>query len=71
MKYLNEIKYEKTVVDDQIVELAEKYIAEGIIPARFSDDAIHIAAASVKECDILVSWNFRHVVKLKTIQRDK
>ncbi|WAM36591.1 type II toxin-antitoxin system VapC family toxin [Caldicellulosiruptor acetigenus] len=67
-KYLNGIEYEKIVIDEQVMELAEKYIAEGIIPAKYSGHAIHIAAASVKDCEILVSWNFKHIVKVKTIQ---
>ncbi|WAM36924.1 type II toxin-antitoxin system VapC family toxin [Caldicellulosiruptor acetigenus] len=67
-EYLNGIQYEKIAVDEHVMELAERYIDAGIIPARFSDDAIHIAVASVKDCEILVSWNFKRIVKLKTIQ---
>jgi len=53
-------------VDEEIDKLADKYIEEGIIPAVYRDDALHIAIASVKGLDILVSWNFRHLVKHKT-----
>lgn len=53
-------------VDEEIDRLADKYIAEGIIPAVYRDDALHIALASVKGLDILVSWNFKHLVKHKT-----
>lgn len=67
-EYLNGIQYDKIAVDEQVMELAEKYIAAGIIPAKFSGDAIHIAAASIKDCEILVSWNLKCIVKLKTIQ---
>lgn len=30
------------------------------------DDALHIACASVNDLDAIISWNFEHIVKLKT-----
>lgn len=49
--------------------LADKYIAEGILTDTFRDDARHIAVATVQNVDILVSWNFRHVVHYEKIRR--
>ena len=46
--------------------LAEKYIAEGALPGGSLTDARHIAMATVGELDIIVSLNFRHIVKEKT-----
>ena len=54
------------VVTEEINCLAEKYIDEKIIPIRYRDDALHIALASINEADILVSWNFKHLVRHKT-----
>lgn len=48
--------------------LAEKYIQEGIIPQKYSTDALHIAIAVINKIDVLVSWNMEHIVKLKTIK---
>ena len=48
--------------------LAEKYIEEGIIPQKYSTDALHIAIAVINKMDALVSWNMEHIVKLKTIK---
>ncbi len=59
---LNEI----LAVDEEVDRVADKYIEEGIIPAVYRDDALHIALTSVKGLDVLVSWNFRHLVKHKT-----
>lgn len=50
----------------EVEELTSKYIAEGIIPSRYEEDAIHIAIATVYNMDIVVSWNFAHIVKAKT-----
>jgi len=48
-------------------ELAAAYIAEGVIGPRMRADALHIALATVARVDVLVSWNFKHVVNLKRI----
>ncbi len=39
----------------------------GIIPVKYATDALHIAAATVAGLDYIVSLNFRHIVKHKTI----
>ena len=47
--------------------LARRYVAEGVIPQKYATDSIHIAAASVHDLDFIVSFNFKHIVKRKTI----
>jgi predicted nucleic acid-binding protein len=47
--------------------LADKYVSEEIIPQKYRTDGIHIAMATINDLDIIVSYNFRHIVKLKTI----
>ena len=53
--------------NDKIMRLADLYIASNIIPEKYSTDAIHIAAATVAGLDFIISLNFRHIVKHKTI----
>ncbi|HHT9105057.1 MAG TPA: PIN domain nuclease [Candidatus Wujingus californicus] len=53
-------------VDIETEELAERYVKEGIIPERYRSDAVHIAVAVVNGIEVIVSWNFEHIVKLKT-----
>ncbi len=48
-------------------ELAEAYIAEAVISAKMRADAQHIAIATVARVDVLVSWNFKHIVNLQRI----
>lgn len=49
------------------VEILKKiYISEGIIPERYENDALNIALTTVHSLDILISWNFKHIVKRKT-----
>jgi hypothetical protein len=54
--------------NDAIKELANIYTLEGIIPERFFTDGLHIAAATVYELDFIVSFNFQHIVKRKTVE---
>jgi predicted nucleic acid-binding protein len=53
-------------VDVEAEELAERYIKEDIIPVRYRSDALHIAVAVINGIEAIVSWNFEHIVKLKT-----
>ena len=48
-------------------ELAAAYIKDGAIGERMRADALHIALATVARVDVLVSWNFKHIVNLKRI----
>lgn len=48
-------------------ELASAYIESGAIGERMRADALHIALATVARVDILVSWNFKHIVNLTRI----
>lgn len=65
---LAEIILEIVSVNEDIYSLAQKYIDEGIIPQKYQDDALHIALATYSEADALISWNFKHMVNLKTIR---
>ena len=46
--------------------LAGIYVKHGVFPEKYFDDALHVALASVNQIGILLSWNFTHLVKLKT-----
>jgi predicted nucleic acid-binding protein len=51
----------------EIERLADVYVTAGVIPGKYATDALHIAAAAVAGLDYIVSLNFRHIVKHKTI----
>ena len=42
------------------------YIKEELIPEKFENDALLLALTTVYSIDILISWNFKHLVKRKT-----
>ena len=61
-------KLEKVYLDEEAVLLAEAYIKEGIVGEANRVDAQHIAIATVQRVDVLVSWNFQHIVKWSRIR---
>ena len=46
--------------------LGEKYMQRKIFPAKYRDDGLHIAIATIHRLEIVVSWNLKHMVKWKT-----
>jgi predicted nucleic acid-binding protein len=47
-----------------IIALRDAYLAAGILAPRWMDDATHVAAATVARADAIVSWNFKHIVRV-------
>lgn len=66
--YLSDIDYTKLEINEEILELAQKIIDMGILRPKSFDDCQHIAAAVVNGCDCIISWNFKHIVNIKTIR---
>jgi len=59
---------EYVILDNEAIELAKRYIEEGIVTERFLIDAQHIAIATINRVNALVSWNFKHIVNLKRVR---
>ena len=53
----------------EAIELAERYVREGIVSAQFYPDALHVAIAVCGGLDIVVSWNLRHLVNVRRVER--
>jgi uncharacterized radical SAM superfamily Fe-S cluster-containing enzyme len=58
---------EKLYANDEAKSLAKVYVKKGIIPEKYYMDALHIAIASVNRLNFVVSFNYGHIVKLKTL----
>jgi hypothetical protein len=54
-------------VSEEAIKLQGRYIQEGIVSPQYYDDALHVAVATVSECDCIVSWNFKHIVNYHKI----
>jgi hypothetical protein len=62
------INYKEYAVNDDMLKLAEKYMEQKIVSGNYYGDALHIAVATVIGVDVLVSWNFKHIVNLDRIK---
>jgi len=54
-------------INDESIQLANSYITENILTPKFFNDAIHIALATISKVDVLISWNFKHIVNYHKI----
>ncbi len=50
------------------ITLAETYVREKVVGDTHLDDCLHIALATIYHVDILVSWNFKHIVNIYRIR---
>lgn len=62
------VPFADTVTDEaEALSLQQAYIQSGIISQKWADDALHVAFATVSDCELIVSWNFKHIVNLRRI----
>lgn len=66
--YLNQIRFTVLDITEDIEAIAEKIIEMGILTPKSFDDCQHIGAALVNDCDCIISWNFKHIVNIRTIR---
>jgi len=67
MSLITEYNIAVLAPSDEAVKIADIYVEEGIIPKKYRTDGLHIAIATVNDLDIIISMNFRHIVKRRTI----
>jgi predicted nucleic acid-binding protein len=59
---------ELIVTDDEVKQLFTAYQTHAVLGARYQNDMMHIALATVVNADLLVSWNFKHIVRFDKIR---
>jgi len=55
-------------IDDEVQQLSVAYIDERILEKTSEGDALHVAAATVADADVILSWNFKHIVNYDRIR---
>jgi predicted nucleic acid-binding protein len=66
--YRNSIGFcEKVIITDSALRLQEAYLKQKIVSSEWESDALHVAVATVCKCDMIVSWNFKHIVNYQKI----
>ena len=54
-------------ISEEGVDLQIAYLGAGIVGEGATADALHVAMATVLDCRMIVSWNFRHIVHFQKI----
>ena len=63
-----EIELSVVNAETKVEDLSQEFIKLGILKEKSLDDCMHIATALLLKCDVIVSWNFKHIVNDKTIE---
>jgi predicted nucleic acid-binding protein len=62
------INFKEIIASPECIELANKYLKEKVVGQTSLEDCVHIATATIYKADILVSWNFKHIVNVMRIR---
>lgn len=55
-------------ITDEAINLANMYIKEKVVGQTSFADCLHIALATINYADLLISWNFKHIVNIFRIR---
>ena len=59
---------QRIALTEEAMRLADCYISENVVGKTSREDCLHIALATIYRADILISWNFKHIVNVKRIR---
>jgi predicted nucleic acid-binding protein len=58
---------EITEITQESLDLRKANLKAGIVSTKYANDALHVAMATIAGCDIILSWNFKHIVHFDKI----
>lgn len=61
---LPDSRIERVYSDNETLALRDAYLEAKILGPKWLDDMTHVALATVARADAIVSWNFKHIVRL-------
>ena len=64
LKKIPENALELVGINAEVLELRNAYLRAKILDAKSQNDATHVAAATAARADAIISWNFKHIVRL-------
>lgn len=59
---------ERVSISSEAEALRAAYLADGVVGPSSTVDALHVALATTSKVDVIVSWNFRHIVHFEKIR---
>ena len=69
LEKMSDIDYDVIPTTESVIQLANHYGEFGVLSPKSRDDLLHIAHATIGECQMIASWNFKHFVNYKTMDR--
>ncbi len=66
---INLYLFDKVDIGEQAIEMMNRYLSAKIVTVKSRNDALHVAIATVSRVDAIVSWNFKHIVKLEKMKK--
>ncbi|GCA86654.1 hypothetical protein MiHa_04648 [Microcystis aeruginosa NIES-2522] len=51
-------------ITPEVLQLRDAYINEGVVTSKSINDATDVAAATIARAAAIISWNFKHIVRL-------
>ena len=63
--YLGEIDCSIIEVNNEIRGIAQSFVAHNILTEKSIEDCLHVACSIANDCDMIVSWNFKHIVNMR------
>jgi len=59
---------ERLALTSEAIALRDAYLKGEVVTQKYADDALHVAQATLARADVIVSWNFRHLVNPSRIR---
>lgn len=53
----------------EVLDLRNAYMSAGVVTSKSTNDAAHVAIATITRCRMIVSWNFKHIVHFEKIPK--
>lgn len=66
---INLYLFDKVDIGEQAIEMMNRYLSAKIVTVKSRNDALHVAIATESRVDAIVSWNFKHIVKLEKMKK--
>jgi len=66
LTFTGELHAQIFTLTEEINRISKQFIEEGYIPAKYKEDAVHLAFSLFYNVDYIVSWNFKHIVRPRT-----
>jgi predicted nucleic acid-binding protein len=62
------LPYSKIIeITRESLDLRNANLKAEIVSSKYTNDALHVAIATISGCDIILSWNFKHIVHFDKI----